>query len=56
MYPTDSGGFCKNNEFGCTGEQECIRKWRTCNGFYDCYDGSDEGEICESEGISVELL
>ena len=37
---------CKENEFTCLKNPQCIEESLRCNGFKDCLDGTDEWYNC----------
>ena len=39
------GDKCTENSFKCANDQ-CVPSTKVCDGTSDCYDGSDEAEIC----------
>ena len=58
------GDKCTENSFKCANDQ-CVPSTKVCDGTSDCYDGSDEAEICrgniwksgiDSIGICVYLI
>ena len=38
--------MCRQDEFYCP-SGKCILIKATCNGTWDCYDGSDEPDVCK---------
>ena len=41
---------CKDNEFACKSSFDCIPKNKTCDGWNDCGDKSDESlDICQDK-------
>ena len=38
--------LCRQDEFYCP-SGKCILVKSTCNGYWDCYDGSDEPGVCK---------
>ena len=45
----DEGAACERNTWRCTGEDICLPMNTVCDGFEQCYDGSDEGDHCEAD-------
>jgi hypothetical protein len=45
---------CDYWQFKCGGDGICIDKRRTCDGFQDCRDGSDENELYCNSSITQE--
>lgn len=44
--------FCNSNEFYCP-SGKCVLMKDTCNGRWDCYDGSDEPGVCEKSSSGM---
>ena len=39
---------CDRNTWRCGGEDICLPMKNVCDGFENCYDGSDEGDHCDA--------
>ncbi|XP_070538285.1 uncharacterized protein [Ptychodera flava] len=49
-------GECETEDFQCLVSRECIISLKTCDGMFDCRDGSDESlSICDPELRNVAL-
>ena len=47
----DESAACEPNTFRCSGENICLDMKSVCDGIDNCFDGSDEGDHCDTSCV-----